>query len=146
MNTTITSYLTFEGNCREAMTFYQECLGGKLFFQTIGDSPLGSRLPDEIKKYILNATLINGKLTIVASDMVPESGLLKGNSVSLLLCCSNAAEASEYFIKLSADGRATDPLVHTFSGSLFGGLVDKFGNHWLFSCEDFNGKLKSGDR
>jgi PhnB protein len=135
MNTTITSYLTFEGNCREAMTFYQECFGGELVFQTIGESPLGNELPDDMKKYILNATLINGKLTIVASDMVPESGLLKGNSVSLLLCCSSAAEASEYFIRLSKDGRATDPLVNTFWGSLFGGLVDKFGNNWLLTVK-----------
>jgi PhnB protein len=137
MNTTITSYLTFQGNCREAMTFYQECLGGKLFFQTIGESPLGNKLPDDMKQYILNATLINGNLNIVASDMVPESGLLNGNSVSLLLCCSSAAEASEYFIKLSTDGHATDPLMSTCWGSLFGGLVDKFGNHWLLSCKDF---------
>ena len=118
------------------MVFYQECLGGELFFQTIGESPLGNKLPDNMRRYILNATLINGKLNIVGSDMVPESGLLKGNSVSLLLCCSSAAEASEYFIKLSDDGRATEPLRSTFWGALFGGLVDKFGIHWLFSCED----------
>jgi PhnB protein len=137
MNTTITSYLTFEGNCREAMTFYQECFGGKLFFQTVGESPLGNKLPDDMKQYILNATLINGKLNIVGSDMVPENGLLKGNSVSLLLCCESATEASEYFIKLSIDGRATNPLGHTFWGSLLGEVVDKYGNNWLLSCKDF---------
>jgi PhnB protein len=140
MNTTITSYLIFQGNCREAMNFYQECLGGELFFQTLGESPLGNKLPDDMKEYILNATLINGKLNIVGSDMVPESGLLKGNSVSLLLCCGSAAEASEYFLKLSADGHGTDPLAPTMWGSLFGGLVDKFGNHWLLSYEDFKRK------
>jgi PhnB protein len=142
MNTTITSYLTFQGNCREAMIFYQECLGGKLVFQTIGESPLGNELPDDMKQLILNATLINRKLTIVASDMVPESGLLKGNSISLLLSCSSAAEASECFVKLSAQGRVTDPLGPTFWGALFGGLVDKFGNNWLLSYKD----LKNGDR
>ncbi len=26
----ITPYLTFDGSCREAMTFYQQCLGGEL--------------------------------------------------------------------------------------------------------------------
>jgi PhnB protein len=98
-----------------------------------------------MKKYILNATLTNGKLNIIASDMVPESGLLKGNSVSLLLCCSTPAEASEYFIKLSAGGHVTDPLVHTFWGSWFGGFVDKFGNHWLLSSKHSKGELKSGD-
>jgi PhnB protein len=141
MKTTITSYLTFQGNCYEAMTFYQKCFGGKLFFQTLGESPFGNKLPDDMKRYILNATLIKGRLVIAASDMVQESGLSKGNSVSLLLCCRSAEEAAEYFLKLSADGRATDPLAHTFWGSLFGGLVDKYGNHWLLSYEDFKRKL-----
>ncbi len=33
--TQIHSYLTFSGNCREAMTFYRECLGGILMLQTV---------------------------------------------------------------------------------------------------------------
>ena len=27
---TLNPYLTFNGNCREAMTYYKECLGGEL--------------------------------------------------------------------------------------------------------------------
>ena len=41
---TINAYLTFNGNCREAMTFYQKYLGGKLSFQTIGESPLSKEM------------------------------------------------------------------------------------------------------
>lgn len=123
------------------MTFYKECLGGKLVFQTLGESPLADNLPMEIRKYILNSTLVNGKLVIAGSDMVPESGLFKGNAVSLLLCCNSAKEASDYFLKLSVDANVTYPLEYTFWGSLFGGLVDKYGNHWLLSYEDSKRKL-----
>jgi PhnB protein len=42
MKTTIHRYLTFDGKCKEAMTFYKECLGGELEFQTIGDSPMNA--------------------------------------------------------------------------------------------------------
>lgn len=34
----ITPYLNFGGNCREAMTFYQRCLGGELTVGTFGES------------------------------------------------------------------------------------------------------------
>jgi PhnB protein len=40
--TQINSYLTFNGNCQEAMIFYQKCLGGELTFQTVGESPLSA--------------------------------------------------------------------------------------------------------
>ncbi len=58
----INSYLTFSGNCREAMRFYQECLGGELQIQTIGDSPMAAKMPKKMKNYILHATLTNGVL------------------------------------------------------------------------------------
>jgi PhnB protein len=44
----INSYLTFSGNCREAMTFYKECLGGELAFQTVGESPLSDQMPKQM--------------------------------------------------------------------------------------------------
>ena len=47
--TQINSYLTFSGNCREAMTFYRECLGGELYFQTIGESPLSEKMPEQMR-------------------------------------------------------------------------------------------------
>ncbi len=55
--TQINSYLTFNGNCREAMNFYKSCLGGELHFQTIGDSPLSEGMPAAMKACILKATL-----------------------------------------------------------------------------------------
>jgi len=129
--TQINSYLTFSGNCREAMTFYKECLGGELTFQKIGESPLAGKMPEQMKESILHSTLINGSVTIIASDMVGEQGLIKGNSVSLMLNCSSEEEIKKYYSKLSEGGKATHPLENTFWGALFGDLTDKFGNQWL---------------
>ena len=82
---TVHSYLTFNGNCRQAMLFYQKCLGGDLIFQTIGESPLAEKMPAKMKKCILHFTLTNDKLVLMGSDIAGEKGLLKGNAVSLLL-------------------------------------------------------------
>jgi PhnB protein len=129
--TQISSYLTFSGNCREAMEFYKECLGGELSLQTIGESPLADKLPPQMKQSILHSTLINGALQIMASDMVAEQGLMKGNAVSLMLNCSSEDEINTFYANLSKGGKATHPLENSFWGALFGDLTDKFGNHWL---------------
>lgn len=127
----INSYLTFNGNCREAMNFYKKCLGGELVLQTIGESPLANKMPAQMKESILHATLIKGDLILMASDMTGETGLIKGNSVSLMLNCSSEEEVKKFYTNLSAGGQATHPLEISFWGALFGDLTDKFGNQWL---------------
>lgn len=133
--TQIQLYLTFNGNCREAMTFYQQCLGGELTLQTIGESPMAGNLPPEMRDSVLHASLKRGQLVLLGSDMVGEKGLVKGNSVSLMLNCATEKEIYDCYTKLSADGEATFPLEDTFWGAKFGGLVDRFGNHWLLHWE-----------
>lgn len=127
----IHAYLTFNGNCREAMTFYQDCLGGELTLQTIGDSPMSDAMPPHMKDCILHANLQSEALVILGSDMVGEQGLVKGNSVSLMLDCSSEQEISTCYARLSAGGQATHPLENTFWGALFGDLTDRYGIHWL---------------
>lgn len=129
----INSYLTFSGNCREAMTFYKECLGGKLVLQKIGDSPMADQMPPEMKDCIVHSELRNNDLILMASDMVDSSGLIKGNSVSLMINCRGEEEIRDLFAKLSEGGKATHPVENTFWGALFGALTDKFGNHWLLN-------------
>lgn len=131
--TNIVSYLTFNGNCREAMTFYKECLGGELTFQTIGESPMANKMPTEMKDGILHSNLTNGGLVIMGSDMCNENGLIKGNSVSLMLNCSDEEEVKTKYKMLSKGGIANHPLENTFWGAVFGDLTDKYGNHWVFN-------------
>jgi PhnB protein len=131
--TQINSYLTFNGNCREAMTFYRDCLGGELNFQTIGESPLSDKMPTQMKDCILHATLTNDRLILLGSDMVGEKGLVKGNAVSLSLNCSSEEEIQSWYTKLSNAGFQNHPLENSFWGALFGDLTDKFGNHWILN-------------
>jgi PhnB protein len=141
--TQINSYLTFNGNCRQAMAFYQECLGGELMLQTIGESPLSGKMPKKMKDYILHSTLMKDSLVLLASDMVSEKGLIKGNSVSLSLNCSSEKEIKKCYEKLSKGGEQTHPLENTFWGALFGGLRDKYGNHWLLNFDKKQNTLKT---
>jgi len=123
-------YLTFNGNCREAMRFYQKCLGGKLTFQTIGESPLSEKMPARMKDAILHATLIKDEFVLMGSDMCDEA-LDHGNALTLLLSCTSRRQLSSYYQKLSEGGKQEHPPALTIQKSLSGDLRDKYGNKWV---------------
>ncbi|WP_029276171.1 VOC family protein [Pedobacter borealis] len=131
----INSYLTFNGNCREAMTFYQDCLGGELTLETIGGSVIVDKMPNIMRRSIMHAVLAKDDLVIMATDMVEERGLIKGNSIAMMLNCNSEEEAQAFYRKLSAGGKASHPLQETFWGALFGDLTDRFGNNWLINYD-----------
>ena len=118
------------------MTFYKDCIGGALVLQTVGESPLSEKMPEQMKDCILHATLTNGGVVIMASDMVAEKGLIKGNAVSLMLDCDSEEEIKATYNKLANGGQATHPLENSFWGALFGDLTDKYGNQWLLHYDN----------
>lgn len=131
----INTYFTFSGNCREAMSFYKQCLGGELMLQTIGDSPMAERMPPRMKECILHSSLKTDAFVLMGTDMVPETGRIKGNTVSQIIECSSEKELRTVYKKLVDGGKPEHPLEDTFWGALFGCLTDKFGNHWLLNYE-----------
>lgn len=131
--TTLHVYLTFNGNCREAMNFYKQSLGGALELQTIGSSPLANKMPTQMREYILHATLTNNNMILMGSDMTPSKGLFNGNKVSLSLNCSSEDEVHSYYQRLSEGGSKDHPPEYSFWGAVFGDLTDKYGHHWILN-------------
>ena len=125
-------YLNFNGNCREAMTFYQACMGGELSMQTINESPIAAQCPAAIQNQIVHSTLTNGELTLLASDMPNPEGYQPGNNFSLNINCSSEEEINTLFDKLAADGNIIIPVRQEFWGALFGAIKDKYGIRWQF--------------
>ncbi len=129
----INPYLTFAGNCREAMTFYQSCFGGEIFFQTVGESPMADQLPQEMRSMIMHSSLTSDKVIIMGSDMTPKGGVYTGNNLSLLIDCSSEEEIRTLFAKLSQGGETKHPVEKTFWGALFGDLNDRYGIQWMLN-------------
>lgn len=132
----LSPYLSFNGQCREAMEFYRDCLGGELHLQTVGDSPRSSSMPAHMKETIVHALLRIRDIEIMGSDMAGENGIQKGNSISIMLDCSSEKQLHDYYQQLSDGGEATHPIHLSFWGALFGDLVDKYGNHWLLHFDN----------
>ncbi|HZY45718.1 MAG TPA: VOC family protein [Anaerolineae bacterium] len=131
--TQLSPYLKFDGNCHEAMTFYQKCLGGELSLQAVEETPMAAQMPAEAQKKILHATLTHGGIVLMASDMVGPEGLVHGSTIFLSLDCGSEEEIKTFFSKLSAGGQVTYPLKTEFWGATFGQVIDKYGMTWLLN-------------
>lgn len=132
---TINSYLRFNGNCKEAMHFYQDCLGGELTMQKVGESPMADSMPQQMQDKIMHASLKNEMFVIMGSDLCDESGVIKGNNISLLLDCDSEQQVRSFYKRLCEGGKPTHPLEKTFWNALFGDLTDKFGINWMFNYQ-----------
>ncbi|HUA91872.1 MAG TPA: VOC family protein [Terracidiphilus sp.] len=129
---TLTPYLLFDGNCRQAMEFYRTCLGGELDLTIVKDSVAKDRLPAFQQEKTLHAKLSSGLLEISGSDWLrPDKTPVRGNTVCLYLSGGTHEDLSALFKKLSQGAEVTDPLQKQFFG-LYGALNDRFGVRWMF--------------
>ena len=128
------TYLTFAGNCEEAMNFYKEALGAEiLLFSRMGDSPM--EIPENLKGKIMHARMQIGENELYMSDTFDPSSLNQGNNVSLSIQTDDTIQLEKLFNSLSEGGKVTMPLADAFWGARFGMFIDKFGIHWMFNCE-----------
>jgi PhnB protein len=131
--TQLNPYLNFNGQCREALTFYRDCFEGDLEMQKIGESPMAAQLPSEKGPLILHGALSkNGTVLLMGSDMIGNA-LHPGNSIHLCLNCSTDQEITSLFNRLSAGGQVKTPLHQSFWGATYGELRDKFGMDWMLN-------------
>ena len=129
---TLMPYLLFDGKCKEAMEFYQSCLGGELNLTKVKDSPAKDQMPAINQDKVLNAHLASSKLEISASDWLALNETpIRGNTVCLFLSGGTLEELKVLFDRLSEGAEVTDPLQEKFFGT-YGALNDKFGVRWMF--------------
>ena len=127
-------YLTFAGNCEEAITFYKEALGGKIIqLSHMGDGPM--EVPEHLKGKVMHSRLQIGESVLYMSDNFDPASIQQGNNVHLSLQIDDSAELEKLFTNLSAGGKIVRPLEKQFWGAIFGMFVDKFGIHWMMNCE-----------
>jgi PhnB protein len=132
----VVPYLGFNGNCAEAMRFYERALDGKLELMMSGaDSPMAAQVPKEFAHRIMHARLaLPGGATLYAGDAMGQTyqGI---HGVSITLNYDSVAEAKKIFERLADGGKVTMALAPTFWAKSFGMVTDKFGVHWIVNGE-----------
>ena len=130
----ITAYLSFDGNCTEAMRFYEGALGGKLtILLTNGQSPMADQMPPGNADRIMHARLeFDGGILLAGDSMVgfgPGFSGMKGFNVTLIY--DTGEEAKKVFDTLSGGANVTMPFAESFWADGFGMLVDRYGTPWI---------------
>ncbi|MGV3762570.1 glyoxalase [Parapedobacter sp.] len=95
-------FLTFSGNCKKALTYYQTCFGGRLQFEMFERAPQGfADTP------VVSGSLISDRIVIHGSDLVHNEGRTLGNYMAIFLPCKNADDRGLLIEKLGLNARDT---------------------------------------
>ena len=133
-----TPFLLFDGNCAEAMTFYQRCLGGELRLTKLGDTPMKDQFPPEKHNRIINAHLKSGALEFSATDWMasPAFEPKLGNTFAIFVVGGTYDELKTVFDKL-AEGANKERFqdLHDMPLGTYGQFSDKYGVPWIFKGE-----------
>lgn len=138
---TINPYLTFDGTCEEAFEFYKTIFGREFQFSgRFSEMPPNPEMPEmseEDKNKIMHISLpISSETVLMGSDVINGDDLVKGNNCTISIHCDTIQEVDQMFLGLSNGGKVTMPLNKTFWGSYFGMFTDKYGIHWMISCQN----------
>jgi PhnB protein len=126
-------YIHFQGNCREALTAYQQIFGGTVEFMTYDDAP--DATPEmKASGLVMHATLHHGGRMLFASDFPPGFAGDPQQAVTISHIAPDDTEARRIFAALSEGGAILMEYAPTFWSDGFGMLKDRFGTHWMVSA------------
>jgi PhnB protein len=132
-------YLGFDGNCAEAMRFYEKVLGfgAKLELLVSGaDSPMAAQMPAEFRDRIMHARLAFNDGTFLYGGDAPATLPYPGmKGMSITMNYPTTAEAERVFRALAEGGQVHMALQPMFWARTFGMLVDRFGTPWTINGE-----------
>lgn len=130
-------YLAFNGNCAEAMRYYEKVFGGKIKVMMSGaQAPVAAQVPKEFADRILNCQLeLPGGNFLYGGDAPPHAPYEGVKGVTITLNYNSVDEAEAMFNTLVEGGKVTMPFATTFWAKKFGMLVDKFGVSWAINGE-----------
>ena len=128
----ICPYMSFGGNCAEAVAHYELAFGVKAEVMRYKDAPPENsyQVTKEAENLVMHAQLeINGA-SIMLSDMPPENPVKAGDNIAVMAEFDDADKLEAAFDALKEGGRVHMELQETFWSKRFGSVTDKFGVGW----------------
>ncbi|MFI8324071.1 VOC family protein [Streptomyces sp. NPDC085529] len=129
MASRLNPYISFTGQARQALDFYQEVFGGSPEVNTFAQF---AEAPPGYEDKIMHAMLETpAGFTLMVSDNPPGMDHTVGNNISISLSGDDDTELRGYWDKLAARGTVSVPLEKQMWGDVFGMCTDEFGITWL---------------
>ncbi len=132
----LVTYLSFDGTCREAFTYYAGLLGGRVeALMPFGGSPMAEHVDPKDHDRIMHGSVVFGDQQLMGTDA--DCGhpyeAIRGAYVTLLV--PTVEEAERVFAGLAEGGTVTMPLQETFWAPRYGMLTDRFGVPWMINTD-----------
>ena len=123
--------VSFQGNCNDAIAFYQETLGARIksiayFKDAPADFRAGVSLPPD---FVADSEIEIDGQTVMMTD--GRESKPTGDYFSFCFVRDTAEEVTATFNKLAKGGKIVDPLAPVYWSSLYGVVEDKFGITWM---------------
>ena len=133
----LSAYLSFDGNCAEAMRFYERVLGGRVEAMVrYADAPADAAMPalsTEESERIMYARLALDEQVLMASDATAGHPYSGKQGMALSLAYPTVSDAQRVFDLLAEGGSVTMPLQKTFWAEAYGALIDRYDTRWMVS-------------
>lgn len=134
-----TPYLSFQGECAEAMTTYAGLFGGEVELMRFADMPKdvpGPELQPDQAGWVMHAALtLPDGATLMAADMPPQYGGTRMAGASVAVSLPSGDEVNRVFDALSEGGQVRMAVGPTFFAGAFGMLTDRFGTSWMLMSD-----------
>ncbi len=129
MASRLNPYISFDGDARQALEFYQRVFGGNLTLSTFGE--FGAQDTPNADKIMHGTVETDSGLTLMGADTPPEIEYNPGNTIAVSLSGDDADDLRGYWEQLSDGGAVSVPLERQMWGDEFGMCVDRFGIAWM---------------
>jgi PhnB protein len=129
MASRLNPYISFNGNARQAMEFYQGVFGGTLSVMTYGE--MGSPDAPGADKIMHGMLEADSGYTLMGSDTPPGMEFTPGTNMAVSLSGDDGDQLRGYWEKLSGGGTVQIPLEKQMWGDEFGMCLDQFGVAWM---------------
>ena len=132
----IQPYLSFNGNCSEAMEFYADVFGT--------DHPeinlFGEMIPEQQKatadQITCPADPESDSTRVLFSDIAPKPWDVQKNKITLVIFSDDLDEIEMLYDKLKDEGIVEVELQETFWSKAYSLIIDKYGVVWQLNYDD----------
>jgi PhnB protein len=128
-------YLFFDGNCTDAVRFYERILGAKTE-ALVRFADMDQQCPTDQGQRVAHARLaLEGGGLLYAGDCHPSIPYEGIKAVTLTLNYDTVEQAHKVFAALSDGGNVSMPMQGSMWAKAFGMTTDRFGVDWMVNGE-----------
>ncbi|MCL6713252.1 VOC family protein [Pseudoxanthomonas sp. z9] len=129
-------YLSFDGDCRQALTWYAGLLGGQVVaMQSFGETPGCGDLPAALKERILHGRVDVDAFSLMGTDATPDHPYQGVTGAYVVIDLDDPEQAESLYATLSEGAQVVEmPLQQTFWARRYGSLADRHGVRWMINC------------